>query len=215
MNPEYPKPTLTDPMNEIVLFAPKRAKTTGLLRTAALLAISCLMLALGACQSARPLSDRMESKYSLKKRKTSISRLRPQGPERCDVPVQVSERAFRAMLDSIEETKGVKYRFGGTTTEGFDCSGFVQYVYSQSFQMILPRTSTDLALLGPLIRRDRLQPGDLVFFAAGDDISHVGVYLGNKQFAHASTRAGISVNALYQSYYNTNFAFGTRVIRVE
>ncbi|TNJ39001.1 NlpC/P60 family protein [Chlorobaculum thiosulfatiphilum] len=215
MNPEYPKPTLTGPMNEINRFAPKKAKAADILRMAALLAISCLMLALGACQSARPLSDRMESKYSLKKRKTSISRLRPQGPERCDVPVQVSERAFRAMLDSIEESKGVKYRFGGSSPEGFDCSGFVQYLYNRSFQMMLPRTSTELALVGPIIRKDHLQPGDLVFFAAGADITHVGVYIGNKQFAHASTRAGISVNALYQSYYNTNFAFGTRVIRVE
>ena len=202
-------------MNEIVLFAPKRAKTTGLLRTTALMALACLLLALGGCQSTRPLADRMESKYSLKKRKTSISRLRPQGPERCDVPVQVSERAFRAMLDSIEETKGVKYRFGGTTTEGFDCSGFVQYVYSRSFQMILPRTSTDLALLGPIIRRERLQPGDLVFFAAGDDISHVGVYLGGEKFAHASSKAGISVNSLFEKYYSARFAFGTRIVRVK
>lgn len=202
-------------MNEITPFAPKRAKTAGILRTAALIALSCLMLALGACQSARPLSDRMESKYSLKKRKTSISRLRPQGPERCDVPMQVSARAFRAMLDSIEETNGVKYRFGGTTTEGFDCSGFVQYLYNRSFQMLLPRTSADLALVGPIIRKDRLQPGDLVFFAAGEEITHVGVYLGNERFAHASTKAGISTNTLLQNYYATHFAFGTRIIRVE
>jgi lipoprotein Spr len=202
-------------MNEIVRITPKRAKTAGLLRTAALMALSCLLLALGACQSARPLADRMESKYSLKKRKTSISRLRPQGPERCDVPVQVSERAFRAMLDSIEEAKGVKYRFGGTTTDGFDCSGFVQYLYNRSFQMILPRTSTDLALLGPIIPRDRLQPGDLVFFAAGEEITHVGVYLGGEKFAHASSTVGISVNALGEQYYSTHFAFGTRIVRVQ
>ncbi len=201
-------------MNEITRFTPKRAKTAGIYRTMALIALSCLMLALGACQSVRPLSDRMESKYSLKKRKTSISRLRPQGPERCDVPVQVSERAFRAMLDSIEESKGVKYRFGGTTTDGFDCSGFVQYLYNQSFQMILPRTSTDLALLGPIIRQDRLQPGDLVFFAAGEEITHVGVYLGGEKFAHASTTAGIRVNTLLERYYQQHYAFGTRIIVV-
>jgi hypothetical protein len=202
-------------MNEITPFAPKEAKAAGILRTAALITLSCLMLALAACQSTRPLSDRMESKYSLKKRKTSISRLRPQGPELCDLPVQVSERAFRAMLDSIEETKGIKYRFGGTSPEGFDCSGFVQYLYSQSFQMLLPRTSSELALLGPIIHRDRLQPGDLVFFASGEEIDHVGVYLGNERFAHASTTVGISVNTLFQSYYAARFAFGARIIRVK
>ncbi|MGC8773919.1 MAG: C40 family peptidase [Chlorobaculum sp.] len=202
-------------MNEITRFAPKGAKATSILRTLALMVLAFLMLTLGACQSIRPLSDRMENKYSLKKRKTSISRLRPQGPERCSVPVQVSERAFRAMLDSIEETRGVKYRFGGTTPEGFDCSGFVQYLYNLSFQMLLPRTSNDLALVGPIIHRDRLQPGDLVFFAAGDEITHVGVYLGNERFAHASSKAGISISTLSQSYYATHFAFGTRIIRVE
>lgn len=202
-------------MNEITPFAPKGAKAASIVRSMAFIALSCLMLALGACQSVRPLSDRMESKYSLKKRKTSISRLRPQGPEMCNVPVQVSERAFRAMLDSIEETKGVKYRFGGTTTDGFDCSGFVQYLYNRSFQMLLPRTSAELALVGPIIRKDRLQPGDLVFFAAGEEITHVGVYLGNERFAHASTKAGISTNTLLQNYYATHFAFGTRIIRVE
>jgi lipoprotein Spr len=202
-------------MNEIVRFAPQRAKTAGIFRTTALIALSCLMLALGACQSVRPLSDRMESKYSLKKRKTSISRLRPQGPERCDVPVQVSERAFRAMLDSIEESKGVKYRFGGNSPEGFDCSGFVQYLYSQSFQMLLPRTSTDLAMLGPIIPRDHLQPGDLVFFTAGEEINHVGVYLGNQRFAHASSTVGISINTLFEQYYSAHFAFGTRIVRIK
>lgn len=215
MNPEHRKSSFTGPMNEITRFAPKGAKATSILRTLALMVLAFLMLTLGACQSIRPLSDRMESKYSLKKRKTSISRLRPQGQERCSVPVQVSERAFRAMLDSIEETRGVKYRFGGTTPEGFDCSGFVQYLYNLSFQMLLPRTSNDLALVGPIIHRDRLQPGDLVFFAAGDEITHVGVYLGNERFAHASSKAGISISTLSQSYYATHFAFGTRIIRVE
>ncbi|UWX57724.1 C40 family peptidase [Chlorobaculum sp. MV4-Y] len=67
----------------------------------------------------------------------------------------------------------------------------------------------------PIIRKDHLQPGDLVFFAAGDDITHVGVYIGNERFAHASSRAGISISTLFQNYYSTHFAFGTRIIRVE
>jgi cell wall-associated NlpC family hydrolase len=157
----------------------------------------------------------MESKYSLKKRKTYISRLRPQGPERCKLPVQVSERAFMAMLDTVEETRGVKYRFGGSSTEGFDCSGFVQYLYSNSFQMLLPRTSAELAFLGPIISRERLKPGDLLFFASGNEIDHVGVYLGDEKFAHSSSSTGISINTLLQKYYAARFAFGTRIIVVK
>ena len=78
--------------------------------------------------------------------------------------------------------------------------------------MILPRTSSELALLGPVIPRDGLRPGDLLFFAAGDEITHVGVYLGNERFAHASTTVGISINSLLERYYATRFAFGTRII---
>jgi murein DD-endopeptidase / murein LD-carboxypeptidase len=182
---------------------------------AMLLVISCLMLALDACQSSRSLSDRMESKYSLKKRKTSISRLRPQGPERCDLPVPVSIRDYRTMLDSIEKSLGIRYRFGGNAPDGFDCSGFIQYLFSSSFHLLLPRTSTDLALLGPLIPRNRLEKGDLVFFSSGKEIDHVGVYLGSGRFAHASTTAGVIISPLAQLHYETRFAFGTRIIRIK
>lgn len=201
----------TGSMNEITRFMSKQR----VFRTATLTALSCLILALGACQSTRSVSDRMESKYSLKKRKTSISRLWPQGFEQCELPVRVSEGAFRAMLELVESSKGVKYRFGGASPEGFDCSGFVQYLYSNTFRLVLPRTSTDLALLGPIISRNRLEPGDLLFFVSGNDIGHVGVYLGNQRFAHASSSAGVTVSSLFQNYYSDHFAFGTRIIKVK
>jgi cell wall-associated NlpC family hydrolase len=120
------------------------------------------------------------------------------------------------MLESIEELKGTRYRYGGTTHEGFDCSGFVQYLYSCSFQMQLPRSSSELALLGELVPRNKLQAGDLVFFSSGKGIvDHVGIYLGKERFAHASLTEGITTSSLEQRYYDSRFAFGTKIIMVK
>jgi len=175
-----------------------------------------MVFALGACQNSRAISDRMESKYSLKKRKTSISRLWPEGRKQYRLPVRVSPRAYRAMLESIEQLKGVKFRYGGTSRKGFDCSGFVQYLYAKAFSLALPRVSYNMALVGSIVPREQLEQGDLVFFAFEKDISHVGVYLGNQQFAHASSVAkGVTISSLQKGSYARHFAFGTRIIRVK
>ncbi len=185
-------------------------------KAAVTLLLSGLILVLGACQSTRSLSDRMESKYSLKKRKSYISCTRPEGLSGCPLPVQVPERNYQRMLTWIDTAKGIRYRFGGTAPDGFDCSGFVQYLFSISYQIQLPRTSTDLALLGEIVPRRALQRGDLVFFSSGgDSIDHVGVFLGDERFAHSASREGVRISSLRQSWYETHFAFGTRVIRVE
>jgi cell wall-associated NlpC family hydrolase len=174
------------------------------------------MLLLDACQSTRPLSDRMESKYSLKKRKSYISCARPEGLSGCPLPVRVTESSYRRMVNWIEAAKGTKYRFGGTVPDGFDCSGFVQYLYSISFQVQLPRTSTDLALLGAIVPRRELKQGDLVFFSSGgNEVDHVGVFLGDDRFAHSASKTGVIVSSLRQSWYDTHFCFGTRLIRVD
>ncbi|MBN1928071.1 MAG: C40 family peptidase [Chlorobiaceae bacterium] len=202
-------------MNESIRPVTKTVTMQRAFRVALLAILSILMLALGACQSSRSVSDRMESKYSLKKRKTSIMRLRPQGLEHCPLPVKVSEQEFRTLLESIETLKGAKYRFGGTNPEGFDCSGFVQYLYSKAFRLALPRTTNSLVLLGPMVPREQIERGDLLFFAFEDDIGHVGIYLGNQRFAHASSVAkGVTVSLLENNYAN-HFAFGTRIVRVQ
>lgn len=99
-----------------------------------------------------------------------------------------------AMRDSIVRLAraqvGRRYRFGGTTPDrGFDCSGFVRYVLAQ-LHMPLPRLAAQQARVGSPIERDDLRPGDLVSFGARDSISHIGIYVGDGQFVHASSVAG-------------------------
>jgi len=186
------------------------------LRIALLATLSFVMLALSACQSSRPISERMESKYSLKKRKNSISCLRSVGRERCTLPVKVSERSYETMLKSIEQLKGIKFHYGGTTRKGFDCSGFVQYLYAKAFNLALPRVSYNMALVGSMVPREQLERGDLLFFAFEGDVSHVGVYLGDGRFAHASSVAKkVTISSLKERSYAKHFAFGARIIKVQ
>ena len=85
---------------------------------------------------------------------------------------------------------GIPYRWGGTTPEtGFDCSGFVQYVFRQAAGLILPRSSFDQIRQGAIVARDELQPGDLVFFnTMRATASHVGIYIGEGRFIHSPSR---------------------------
>ena len=85
---------------------------------------------------------------------------------------------------------GIPYKWGGTTPDtGFDCSGFVQFVFRQATGLILPRSSFEQVLQGISVAREELQPGDLVFFnTMRAQFSHVGIYIGENRFIHSPSR---------------------------
>ncbi|WP_371380686.1 C40 family peptidase [Sporomusa aerivorans] len=106
------------------------------------------------------------------------------------------------------------YRFGGDTPKGFDCSGFVKFVYDKNGAK-LPRTTDAQYLSGQKVVRTKLQPGDLVFFntyAAG--ASHVGIYYGNDKFIHASSSKGVMISRLDEPYWKPRY-LGARRISVK
>ncbi len=106
---------------------------------------------------------------------------------------------------------GTPHRLGGSTPAGADCSGFVWAVYRDVYGESIPRTTREMASESRRVRQGRLQEGDLVFFRTkGWRISHVGIYLGNGHFVHASTSRGVIVNELNEDYYRRNFARGGR-----
>lgn len=110
---------------------------------------------------------------------------------------------------------GLPYRFGGTSpTSGFDCSGFMQYVYKQTANIDLPRTSDSMARVGQRVSREELQPGDMVFFSLGGGrISHVGMYVGEGRFIHSpSTGKSIQITALNSGYWAGKFVTARRVL---
>ena len=110
---------------------------------------------------------------------------------------------------------GTPYRWGGNTLKGVDCSGFVRNVYMNNFGITLNRSSRDMYREVESIDRDELQPGDLVFFKRKrGPIYHVGIYLQNGNFAHASSGdRKVLVSSLDEAYYDKNFYAGGRVKR--
>ena len=114
----------------------------------------------------------------------------------------------------IDEWYGVKYRMGGTTKKGVDCSAFVQHLYQYVFGYDILRTACLQFKESRKIAKDDLKEGDLVFFKVGTSrISHVGVYLRNNFFVHSASSKGVSIANLSNSYWSRYFAGGGRIVK--
>lgn len=126
--------------------------------------------------------------------------------------VAVSATSNMKLFDFVYEWIGTPYRFGGGSKKGIDCSGFTKTLYSQVFNVDIKRNSRDIFSMVSPVRKDELKEGDLVFFKIHSrSISHVGIYLGNNRFAHASSR-GVAVSSLDDDYYSRYFYKGGRVL---
>jgi lipoprotein Spr len=110
---------------------------------------------------------------------------------------------------AIESWLGTRYQFGGETTQGVDCSGFVAAVYDSAYGLQLPATSRDMYKSSEQKPLEKLKEGDLLFFKTrGNQVSHVGIYLGKNKFAHASTNSGVVISDLTAKYYQKVFYCG-------
>lgn len=122
-----------------------------------------------------------------------------------------------ALIDKAVSYRGVPYRWGGTTSRGFDCSGFTSSVF-RSQGVRLPRTSGEQARVGAPVSRGQIKQGDLVFFrtTGGNRISHVGIYVGGGNFIHSSSGGGmVRTDSLSEGYYNRRLATVRRVVSSE
>jgi len=106
--------------------------------------------------------------------------------------------------------RGVKYREGGLSKKGVDCSGFVYLTYQQQFNRKLPRTTELLSSTGKSVNRESLRAGDLVFFKTGWKLRHVGIYLGNTEFVHASSSRGVRISSLNSPYWHDAYWMARR-----
>ncbi len=137
--------------------------------------------------------------------------------------ISAGQRLVTKLPDSIQNllqyarsNEGVAYQRGGNSPEsGFDCSGFVRNVYDHVTGIILPHGSKAMSELGDKIKTAELLPGDLVFFRfMNHTISHVGIYLGNNQFIHASSTASgsVMVSNLNDNYWAKHFSLARRFL---
>jgi cell wall-associated NlpC family hydrolase len=143
------------------------------------------------------------------------------GPERTDsgavyygaerVNLANTRRVRQLLNAQLREWHGVRYREGGLSKRGVDCSGFVYLTYLQRFGIRLPRTTGGQAAIGTPVSRNQLRPGDLVFFKTAWKTRHVGIYYGNRQFIHASTSNGVMASSLDNPYWSRAYWKAVRV----
>lgn len=122
------------------------------------------------------------------------------------------EKVYEALKLQYKNWKGVKYKYGGSSKSGVDCSAFVQRTFKDRLNIGLPRTTALQSSIGENVLRENLKMGDLVFFKTGYKVRHVGIYLEGGKFLHASTKRGVTISRLDNSYYSKHFWKIKRVI---
>jgi len=110
-----------------------------------------------------------------------------------------------ALYAQYDEWKGTRYQLRGLSKDGIDCSGFVHLTFKSKLGRVLPRSSDMQVELGFDIDKDELRAGDLVFFKTGKTLKHVGVYLEDGRFIHVSTKLGVVISHLNESYWKSAY----------
>ena len=131
-----------------------------------------------------------------------------------DIPVSRDSSAAtaRRLIQTASRYIGVPYVFGGTTPDGFDCSGFMRFVYAKS-GIYLPRMADEQYEVGQPVSYSRLRPGDMVFFSTyASGASHSGMYIGNGQFISATSSSGVKIDSLDSGYWGARYIGARRVL---
>lgn len=125
--------------------------------------------------------------------------------------IEVESLTNLTLYKQIEKWLGTRYRYGGATEKGIDCSAYTGTLVHDVFGLVLARTARDQYADCIKLEEEELQQGDLVFFNTRGGISHVGLYLGNGYFTHASTSIGVTISNLSETYWSKKFVSGGRL----
>ncbi|GAA0739356.1 C40 family peptidase [Gaetbulibacter jejuensis] len=169
--------------------------------TILLLALICL----NSCKSSKKAKSSHKTTTKTEKRATNTTN-------------PTSNALAESIVDYAKQFDGVRYKYGGTTKKGMDCSGLVMTAF-KSENIMLPRTTSDLSVTGNWIDLKEVQKGDLMFFATRKNsrkVNHVGIVTfaseGNVEFIHASTSAGVIISSLAERYWYFAFVQARRVL---
>jgi len=125
--------------------------------------------------------------------------------------VEVESLTNLTLFKEINKWMGTRYRYGGATEKGIDCSAYTGTLVHNVFGLVLPRTARDQYANCIKLDKGEMQQGDLIFFNTRGGISHVGLYLGNGYFTHASTSIGVTISNLSETYWSKKFVSGGRL----
>lgn len=128
-------------------------------------------------------------------------------------PAMASANTSTSLIKSASAYKGTPYKYGGSTTSGFDCSGYTQFVFKKE-GIAIPRDTTSQFSTGKSVSKSNLKTGDLVFFnTSGKGVSHVGIYVGSNKFIHASTSKGVTISSINDPAYWGKRYIGARRVK--
>ena len=169
--------------------------------------ILLLLFSLNSCKSSKGIVTKKSKSTVYEKVENTSSTRSPK-----------TDSVANSIIEYAKQFNGVKYKYGGTTKKGMDCSGLVTTAF-KSEDILLPRTTEDLALKGEWIDLKEVQKGDLLFFATkknNRNINHVGLVtearLGFVEFIHASTSLGVIISNLAERYWYTAFVQARRIL---
>lgn len=161
-----------------------------------ILLISIVLL---ACSSQKEITKENEDTYILDKYAQILA-------------TPKSEITNVSLYTFIDGWIGTKYKYGGLSKTGVDCSGFCNVLYLEIYNKQLERRAVDIAKSIKKVNKNKLQEGDLVFFTiSSKKNSHVGIYLKNNKFVHASTSKGVIISSLDNPYYKKTYNKGGRL----
>lgn len=140
---------------------------------------------------------------------------KPQEPVTQSKDAVVQDGVFDKISTVAKNLIGTKYKFGGITpATGFDCSGFVKYVFNEGAGIKLPRGSRDMRSIGKSVDLKSLKPGDLIFFRL--NTSHVGIYIGENRFVHAPrTGRSVTIDSLLDSSFGDKISGARRLVELD
>ncbi len=132
----------------------------------------------------------------------------------CEAGLDIDSCAYIPLYQSLYDWLGTPYKYAGSSKKGIDCSGFTKAVFMEAFDFKLKGSSRDIYKKCETIAKEELFEGDLVFFKINkSQISHIGIYLQNGYFVHASVSRGVMINNLSESYYKKYFYSGGRITK--
>lgn len=178
-------------------------------RTALLCCAAVCGLTLCGCGSSRSSVKGSQGKVVRNERKGDSGR-----QPYTSTPVSTSgidDQMARDLISEANRWLGTPYSYGGTTTGGTDCSGLVMSLYRDVTGVKIPRTTREQVRYCTNLARNKIRPGDLVFFANGKEVSHVGLYVGNGSMIHASSSRGVIVSDIDSGYWARRYLTGGRV----
>lgn len=144
--------------------------------------------------------------------KKSNKNIRPSPTDQITIDQTVSP-TVSTVVATAKKYLGVPYKFGGDTPKGFDCSGYLQYIFAQN-GMKIPRTADEQYKIGTSLSQSQLKTGDLVFFTTYEKgPSHCGLYLGDGKFIHASSSKGIHIDELSDAYWKPRYIGAKRILQ--